>query len=127
MSQVPIVPVAPVDPLQPVVPAAPVQAPVVAAPVQPAVAVRQPAVGAVAPPPADPNPNGVPKARLFHLVRAVDATGATGTGVIAIGTEYPTGGCSLAWLNNSTGIEVYESLAAIMSTHGQEGTTVAYV
>jgi len=128
MSQVPVVPVAPVDPLQPaVVPAVPAQAPVVAAPVQPAAPVRQPAVGAVAPPPADPNPNGVPRARLFHLVRAVDATGTTGTGVIAIGTEYPSGDCSLAWLNTSTGIEVYESLAAIMSTHGQEGTTVAYV
>lgn len=121
MSEVPVVPVA----AAPVV--APGVAPVAAAPVQPVVPARQPTIGAVAPAPANPNPNGVPTARLFHLVRAVDATGTTGTGVIAIGTEYPSGGCSLAWLNTASGIEVYASLAAIMSTHGHEGTTVTYV
>lgn len=125
MSEVPVVPVAAAPVATPGV--APVAAAPVAAPVQPVVAARQPTAQAVAPAPANPNPNGVPTARLFHLVRAVDGTGTTGTGVIAIGTEYPNGGCSLAWLNNGGGIEVYESLAAITAAHVQVGTTVAYV
>lgn len=70
----------------------------------------------------------VPTARLFHLVRQSDISGVSGTGVVAIGTEYPNGKCTISWLHEVSCIGVYDSMSQLITIHGHEGrTTVAYI
>lgn len=38
--------------------------------------------------------------RRFKLVRDEDESGVSGTGVVAVGAEFPSGYCELEWLND---------------------------
>lgn len=38
--------------------------------------------------------------RRFKLVRDEDESGVSGTGVVAVGVQFPSGYCEMEWLNN---------------------------
>lgn len=70
-----------------------------------------------------PNPSH-PVAR-FHLQRATDATGISGTGRVAEGVMFRgTGKCVLAWNTKVASIALYDSLADVIAIHGHGGQTL---
>lgn len=70
----------------------------------------------------------VPVARLFHMIRTADISGVSGTGIVAIGTQYPNGKCTISWLDELSCIGVYDTLDQLIAIHGHEGrTTVSFI
>lgn len=61
--------------------------------------------------------------RRFHLVRDVDLTGVSGTGIVAGGVRFPTGWVALSWFTEVTSVAFYPSIAAIERIHGHGGAT----
>jgi hypothetical protein len=61
--------------------------------------------------------------RNFWLERDEDATGVSGTGRVAQGTEYDTGKCALCWLTATSSIAVYDSIEHVQEIHGHQGRT----
>lgn len=59
--------------------------------------------------------------RLFHLVRMVDPTGVSGTGVVAQGVVFDDGTCAMRWLTEHNSTAVYASLADVQFIHGHGG------
>ena len=57
------------------------------------------------------------------MVRHEDVTGISGTGVIAEGTQYESGKCTLAWLTVYKSIGVYDSIEELKAIHGHGGKT----
>lgn len=66
---------------------------------------------------------------LFLLVRDVDETGVSGTGVVAKGVELASGFCLMKWVvGPARSIAVYESIGDLVTIHGHGGKTrVEYV
>ena len=62
--------------------------------------------------------------RLFKLRRIVDASGVSGTGVIAEGVEFSHGEVVLSWLTTHRSIGVYPNVKEMVNIHGHEGKTV---
>lgn len=71
--------------------------------------------------------------RHFHLVRHEDESGVSGTGVVAVGVEFPSGYVELEWLNeenervdtNMNGHASYPGgIEDAIAVHGHEGRTV---
>lgn len=62
--------------------------------------------------------------RRFHLLRIEDATGTSGTGVVAEGVQFTNGFAVLTWLTHYTSVAVYHSVDVLESIHGHEGRTV---
>lgn len=65
----------------------------------------------------------VPEAELFHLVRKQDVSGVSGTGVVALGTRYPNGKCTISWLHEISCIGVYDDIEQLVAIHGHGGNT----
>ena len=72
--------------------------------------------------------------RRFELVRTEDASGVSGTGVVAVGVEYPDGAVHMQWRNrknedldtNSNGCAfkpASDGVEATVEIHGHEGRT----
>ena len=61
--------------------------------------------------------------RLFQLHRDTDASGVSGTGVVAEGVEFTNGECALHWLSDTPTINLYPDLKAVKHLHGHEGMT----
>ena len=72
--------------------------------------------------------------RRFELVRHEDNTGTSGTGVVAVGVEYPDGAVHMQWLNDrnddldtkSNGVAFKpapDGVEATVEIHGHEGRT----
>ena len=61
--------------------------------------------------------------RDFELIRNVDVTGRSGTGVVAEGVVFSDGLTILRWLREPYALGVYESIDALISVHGHEGNT----
>jgi len=72
--------------------------------------------------------------RRFELVRHEDNTGTSGTGVVAVGVEYPDGAVHMQWLNDrnddletsSNGVAFKpapDGLEATREIHGHGGKT----
>jgi len=61
--------------------------------------------------------------RLFNLHRDQDASGVSGTGVVAEGAEFSSGECALRWLSDSPSIGLYPSIDDIKRIHGHGGMT----
>jgi len=59
----------------------------------------------------------------FYLLREEDASGVSGTGIVARGTKFPSGKCVLEWCTFHTSIGVYENLESILAVHGHNGKT----
>ena len=61
--------------------------------------------------------------KTFYLNRLEDASGVSGTGIVAHGVEFQDGQCVLHW-RDSGSIGVYKSLAKLEEIHGHQGRTL---
>jgi hypothetical protein len=63
--------------------------------------------------------------RRFHLVRSVDETGISGTGVVAEGVQYSDGVIALRWCSRwPASVCFYQGgVAAVEAVHGHNGLT----
>jgi hypothetical protein len=61
----------------------------------------------------------------FHLVRAVDVSGVSGTGVVAKGVQFPSGRVVFEWCaaEKPPSLEVWDSIGDALEIHGHGGTT----
>jgi hypothetical protein len=65
---------------------------------------------------------------MFQLHRHEDATGISGTGVVAEGVIFANGKVTLSWLTEHTSVAIYDDIATVETIHGHEGrTTVVYL
>lgn len=62
--------------------------------------------------------------KTFKLVRLEDATGISGTGVVAFGAQLPSGKCVLEWREPYKSIGLYDDLTTLVAVHGHNGMTV---
>lgn len=61
--------------------------------------------------------------RRFELHRDQDATGISGTGVVAQGIQFDDGTCAMRWLSQHRSTAMYESSRDIELIHGHGGLT----
>lgn len=61
--------------------------------------------------------------RLFDLIRDVDVTGKSGTGVVAQGVEFDDATCAMRWLTSLRSTTLFDNAATLESIHGHEGLT----
>lgn len=63
--------------------------------------------------------------KCFQLRRTEDATGVSGTGIVAEGVEFDNGKVALTWLANPmlTSVAVYDCLEDVVLIHGHGGKT----
>jgi hypothetical protein len=61
--------------------------------------------------------------RRFQLVRDVDATGVSGTGVVVEGVRFTDGTVALRWLSEHTSTAIYASIDDVEKIHGHDGAT----
>jgi hypothetical protein len=61
--------------------------------------------------------------RRFQLVRDVDETGVSGTGVVAYGCSFPDGTCVLRWDTKVNSTVFYQSIDDLIAIHGHNGAT----
>ena len=59
----------------------------------------------------------------FLLIRDVDETGVSGTGVVAIGFQFPTGRVVIEWLVTPFALGIFSSLKELKDVHGHGGKT----
>lgn len=62
--------------------------------------------------------------RAFKLVRSVDVSGVSGTGVVAEGIEFRDGSVALHWLGDIPTTELLDSVGDVLKIHGHGGATV---
>jgi hypothetical protein len=62
--------------------------------------------------------------RRFRLIRKEDASGVSGTGIIAEGIQFSDGGCVIKWLTATSSIGLYHSVIEMIHVHGHGGKTV---
>jgi hypothetical protein len=60
---------------------------------------------------------------MFLLVRDVDVTGVSGTGVVAEGIQFTNGKCALSWWSDIQSIGIYNGIQDIIAIHGHGGST----
>lgn len=61
----------------------------------------------------------VPVPRRFYLDRKVDASGVSGTGMVATGVVFPTGKAVIEWIvGDHPSIETHDTLEDCMAVHG---------
>ncbi len=60
----------------------------------------------------------------FKLLRLVDVSGVSGSGIIAEGVEFANGQCALHWLTRFESIGIYPTRQILMQIHGHDGATV---
>ena len=61
--------------------------------------------------------------RPFYLHRIVDASGVSGTGIVAVGAVLPSGKAVLEWRSRWKTVTVFESVDQIVRIHGHGGRT----
>jgi hypothetical protein len=61
--------------------------------------------------------------RRFVLDRREDATGTSGTGVVAEGVEFSNGQCAVHWLSQLETVTVYANARVVERLHGHDGRT----
>ncbi|CAM3837485.1 hypothetical protein NOGI109294_15405 [Nocardiopsis gilva] len=61
--------------------------------------------------------------RRFELVRDHDVTGVSGTGVVALGVQWPDGAVVVRWLTATSSTAIYDSAADVEAIHGHGGHT----
>lgn len=66
--------------------------------------------------------------RRFILIRHADASGVSGTGIVAEGVEFASGRVALTWLSQYGTVNVYDNIKVVEALHGHDGmTTVEWV
>lgn len=76
--------------------------------------------------PVTPDPfSQNPRFRKFALYRHEDASGVSGTGIVAYGVQFPppNGKCVVAWATDTTSVGVYDDIQDVEAVHGHEGGT----
>lgn len=63
------------------------------------------------------------KVKPFYLFRHEDASGLSGTGVVAVGAQFPDGQIVFQWVTYRSSMEIYRSLENLIEIHGHEGKT----
>lgn len=62
----------------------------------------------------------------FELIRDVDVSGVSGTGVIAEGVQFSDGTVALRWVVGSyRSTSLWTSIEAVLAIHGHGGATYA--
>lgn len=61
--------------------------------------------------------------RLFQLVREVDVTGISGTGLVAWGVQFPDGKVCTRWNGEIAQTCVWDSIEQVEAIHGHSGST----
>jgi len=59
----------------------------------------------------------------FAMHRYEDVSGRSGTGVPAVGVEFPDGTCAMGWLTDINSVSVYDALHEVQDIHGHGGKT----
>jgi len=59
----------------------------------------------------------------FLLIRDVDETGVSGTGIVAMGFQFPTGRVVIEWLVKPFALGIFSSLQELIEIHGHQGKT----
>lgn len=59
----------------------------------------------------------------FYLQRKKDASGISGTGVVARGIVLPSGKCVLEWVSFYSSVNIYKNIEDVRHIHGHEGDT----
>lgn len=60
---------------------------------------------------------------VFKLIRHVDISGVSGTGVVAYGSLFPSGKVTLNWNTDKSSTAVYDSISDLESIHLHGGNT----
>lgn len=60
----------------------------------------------------------------FELRRVKDATGISGTGIVAEGIIFSDGTCAMRWKTKHRSTAFYESIDSLIAIHGHDGQTV---
>lgn len=61
--------------------------------------------------------------RIFQLERLEDVSGMSGTGIVAEGTQYHDGQCTLSWFGHFHSLEIHPSIEQLEYLHGHGGRT----
>ena len=61
--------------------------------------------------------------KIFYLDRSIDQTGVSGTGVVAIGCQLPSGTCCLEWTSYHSSLGIYKNINDIEALHSHGGNT----
>lgn len=61
--------------------------------------------------------------KTFKLVRNIDVSGVSGTGIVAEGVQFHDGQCVLSWFGRFHSITVWPNIDDVISVHGHEGAT----
>ena len=61
--------------------------------------------------------------RRFQLNRQEDATGLSGTGIVAEGVEFYDGSCALKWVTPYNSMVFYTNIKVLEHLHGHDGKT----
>lgn len=61
--------------------------------------------------------------RRFQLHRMQDASGVSGTGIVAEGVEFSPGTVCIRWLSEFSSVAIYENIKALEHIHGHGGMT----
>lgn len=67
-----------------------------------------------------------PTSRRFALVRDVDHTGVSGTGLVAEGVQFQDETVALRWHGEHASTVVWSSLEHAMAVHGHDGATTVH-
>lgn len=61
--------------------------------------------------------------RAFFLERIEDESGVSGTGIVAVGCELPTGRAVLEWLTVHSSVCIYNNINDVANIHSHGGKT----
>jgi hypothetical protein len=61
--------------------------------------------------------------KTFELHRDEDATGVSGTGIVAQGVEFDDGTCAIRWIKDRHSTGLYSSMRDVRAIHCHGGTT----
>ena len=61
------------------------------------------------------------KVKPFYLLRHDDQSGISGTGIVAIGCQFPNGRIVMQWCSYRTSLEICDSLDNLIEIHGHNG------
>ena len=59
--------------------------------------------------------------RRFFLVRDIDESGCSGTGLVAQGLEFDSGRAVMEWLVPPCSINIFDTVEELVSVHGHSG------
>ena len=63
------------------------------------------------------------KIKHFYLKRIEDVSGTSGTGIVAVGSEFPSGHCIIEWLTFTSSIAIYKNVKDLEAIHSHGGKT----